>query len=81
MLKLVFHKKVNVTALCYDNFMETGKTFKCNGTASILMEYRLNQQVLRPFLLRRLKADVETRLLPKKETKIYVGLTKMQRFW
>ena len=38
-------------------------------------------QVLRPFLLRRLKADVERKLLPKKETKIYVGLTKMQRYW
>lgn len=37
--------------------------------------------VLRPFLLRRLKADVEKALLPKKETKIYVGLSKMQREW
>lgn len=37
--------------------------------------------VLRPFLLRRLKSDVEKGLLPKKETKIYVGLTKMQRSW
>lgn len=37
--------------------------------------------VLRPFLLRRLKSDVERGLLPKKETKIYVGLSKMQREW
>ncbi|XP_013411637.1 SWI/SNF-related matrix-associated actin-dependent regulator of chromatin subfamily A member 5 [Lingula anatina] len=37
--------------------------------------------VLRPFLLRRLKSDVEKALLPKKETKIYVGLSKMQREW
>ena len=37
------------------------------------------QQVLRPFLLRRIKADVEKKLLPKKETKIFVGLSKMQR--
>ncbi len=37
--------------------------------------------VLRPFLLRRLKSDVEKRLLPKKEIKIYVGLSKMQREW
>ncbi|XP_041379818.1 LOW QUALITY PROTEIN: SWI/SNF-related matrix-associated actin-dependent regulator of chromatin subfamily A member 5-like, partial [Gigantopelta aegis] len=35
--------------------------------------------VLRPFLLRRLKSDVEKKLPPKKETKIYVGLSKMQR--
>lgn len=38
-------------------------------------------QVLRPFLLRRIKADVEKTLLPKKEIKIYVGLSKMQREW
>ncbi|XP_076030630.1 nucleosome-remodeling ATPase imitation SWI isoform X2 [Oratosquilla oratoria] len=37
--------------------------------------------VLRPFLLRRLKSDVEKRLLPKKEVKIYISLTKMQREW
>ncbi|TKR76891.1 hypothetical protein L596_017963 [Steinernema carpocapsae] len=38
-------------------------------------------QVLKPFLLRRLKSDVEKSLLPKKELKIYVGLSKMQREW
>ncbi|XP_065829601.1 SWI/SNF-related matrix-associated actin-dependent regulator of chromatin subfamily A member 5-like isoform X2 [Oscarella lobularis] len=37
--------------------------------------------VLRPFLLRRIKADVEKGLLPKIETKIYVGLSQMQRDW
>ncbi|XP_046560346.1 SWI/SNF-related matrix-associated actin-dependent regulator of chromatin subfamily A member 5-like isoform X1 [Haliotis rubra] len=37
--------------------------------------------VLRPFLLRRIKSEVEKRLLPKKETKIFVGLGKMQREW
>ncbi|XP_021935559.1 chromatin-remodeling complex ATPase chain Iswi isoform X2 [Zootermopsis nevadensis] len=37
--------------------------------------------VLRPFLLRRLKSEVEKRLKPKKELKIYVGLSKMQREW
>ncbi|XP_052277512.1 LOW QUALITY PROTEIN: SWI/SNF-related matrix-associated actin-dependent regulator of chromatin subfamily A member 5-like [Dreissena polymorpha] len=37
--------------------------------------------VLRPFLLRRLKSEVEKKLLPKKETKIFVGLSKMQREW
>lgn len=38
-------------------------------------------QVLRPFLLRRLKTDVETSLKPKIETMLYVGLSKMQREW
>ena len=37
--------------------------------------------VLRPFLLRRLKSEVEKKLPPKKEIKIYVGLSKMQREW
>ncbi|KAF9041979.1 slide-domain-containing protein [Hymenopellis radicata] len=38
-------------------------------------------KILRPFLLRRVKADVEKSLLPKKEINIYVGLTEMQRKW
>ena len=37
--------------------------------------------VLKPFLLRRLKSEVEKSLLPKKEVKIFFGLTKMQRDW
>ncbi|KAL8291369.1 hypothetical protein RQP46_002347 [Phenoliferia psychrophenolica] len=37
--------------------------------------------VLRPFLLRRVKADVEKSLLPKKEVNMYVGMTAMQRKW
>lgn len=38
-------------------------------------------KVLRPFLLRRVKADVEHSLLPKKEINVFVGLTDMQRKW
>uniref|UniRef100_A0A3B4DVY7 SNF2 related chromatin remodeling ATPase 1 n=1 Tax=Pygocentrus nattereri TaxID=42514 RepID=A0A3B4DVY7_PYGNA len=37
--------------------------------------------VLRPFLLRRIKQEVERSLPPKKEVKIYLGLSKMQREW
>lgn len=37
--------------------------------------------VLSPFLLRRVKADVETSLLPKIETNVYVGMTEMQIQW
>ncbi|KDE09578.1 hypothetical protein MVLG_00473 [Microbotryum lychnidis-dioicae p1A1 Lamole] len=37
--------------------------------------------VLRPFLLRRVKADVEKALLPKKEINVYVGMTQLQRKW
>ncbi|EMD32673.1 hypothetical protein CERSUDRAFT_118698 [Gelatoporia subvermispora B] len=38
-------------------------------------------KILRPFLLRRVKSDVEKNLLPKKEINIYVGLAEMQRKW
>jgi SWI/SNF-related matrix-associated actin-dependent regulator of chromatin subfamily A member 5 len=37
--------------------------------------------VLRPFMLRRVKKDVAKALPPKKETKLYIGLTKMQQEW
>ncbi|CCK71370.1 DNA translocase KNAG_0G03130 [Huiozyma naganishii CBS 8797] len=37
--------------------------------------------VLNPFLLRRVKADVEKSLLPKIETNVYVGMTDMQVQW
>lgn len=35
-------------------------------------------RVLRPFLLRRVKADVEKSLLPKKEVNLYIGMSEMQ---
>ncbi|KAJ3264367.1 hypothetical protein HDU77_008671 [Chytriomyces hyalinus] len=38
-------------------------------------------KVLRPFLLRRIKIDVEKSLLPKKRTNLYVGMSTMQRKW
>ena len=37
--------------------------------------------ILKPFLLRRLKADVEHSLKPKIETKLYVGMTALQKEW
>lgn len=39
------------------------------------------RRLLQPFLLRRLKADVEQSLLPKKEVNLYVGMSDMQRQW
>ncbi|KAI5861191.1 SWI/SNF family of DNA-dependent ATPase [Durotheca rogersii] len=38
-------------------------------------------RVLRPFLLRRVKADVEKSLLPKKEVNLYIGMAEMQVKW
>ena len=37
--------------------------------------------VLRPFMLRRVKKDVAAALPPKKETKLYIGMTEMQQEW
>ncbi|KAK2625213.1 hypothetical protein QTJ16_005582 [Diplocarpon rosae] len=38
-------------------------------------------RVLRPFLLRRVKNDVEKSLLPKKEVNLYIGMSEMQVKW
>jgi SWI/SNF-related matrix-associated actin-dependent regulator of chromatin subfamily A member 5 len=38
-------------------------------------------RVLRPFLLRRVKSDVEKSLLPKKEINLYIGMAPMQVTW
>jgi len=38
-------------------------------------------KVLRPFLLRRVKSDVEKALKPKKEVNVYVGMSEMQVKW
>ncbi|KAK8048898.1 SWI/SNF family of DNA-dependent ATPase [Apiospora phragmitis] len=38
-------------------------------------------RVPRPFLLRRVKADVEKSLLPKKEVNLYIGMSDMQIKW
>jgi len=61
-----------------DDFDSWFNTNTCLGD-NVLIE-RLHA-VLRPFLLRRLKAEVEKRLKPKKEVKVYVGLSKLQREW
>lgn len=37
--------------------------------------------ILSPFLLRRIKSDVESSLLPKKELNVYVGMSGMQKKW
>ena len=60
------------------DFDEWFDTNKCLGDDGLVK--RLHG-VLKPFLLRRLKIDVEKSLLPKKEMNVYVGLSKMQREW
>ncbi|XP_075166422.1 chromatin-remodeling complex ATPase chain Iswi-like [Haematobia irritans] len=61
-----------------EDFDEWFNSDACLNDDSLVERLHL---VLKPFLLRRLKIDVEKSLLPKKETKIKVGLTKMQKEW
>ncbi|XP_004780584.1 probable global transcription activator SNF2L1 isoform X3 [Mustela putorius furo] len=61
-----------------DDFDSWFDTKNCLGDQKLVE--RLHA-VLKPFLLRRIKTDVEKSLPPKKEIKIYLGLSKMQREW
>ena len=61
-----------------DDFDEWFNTNSCLGDDALIQ--RLHA-VLKPFLLRRLKSEVEKGLEPKKEIKVFVGLSKMQREW
>ena len=56
-----------------DDFEEWFNTNSCLGDNTLVA--RLHG-MLKPFLLRRLKADVEKCLLSKKELKIFIGLSK-----
>ena len=38
-------------------------------------------RLLAPFMIRRVKKDVEKGIPPKTETKLFVGLTDMQKRW
>ncbi|XP_076843705.1 LOW QUALITY PROTEIN: putative global transcription activator SNF2L1 [Brachyhypopomus gauderio] len=63
------------SATDFDSWFDTNN---CLGDQKLVE--RLHA-VLRPFLLRRIKQEVERSLPPKKEVKIYLGLSKMQREW
>jgi SWI/SNF-related matrix-associated actin-dependent regulator of chromatin subfamily A member 5 len=39
------------------------------------------QQLIRPFIIRRLKAQVEKSVAPKKEQILFVGMSKLQTKW
>ena len=60
------------------------KTNRATNEESIIQEQRSNQTVtklhdiLRPFLLRRVKSDVLSEMPPKKEVVVYSGMSKLQ---
>lgn len=65
----------------FSNSEDFESWFKGKGDENQDQVVQQLHKVLRPFLLRRVKADVEKSLLPKKEINIFVGLTDMQRRW
>ncbi|KAG8920929.1 hypothetical protein FRC03_005426 [Tulasnella sp. 419] len=64
-----------------DSFLHKGDTEAKDETEASARVVAALHKILRPFLLRRVKSDVEKSLLPKKEINIYVGLSDMQRKW
>jgi len=60
------------------------KSHGATGEDDIVLEERKNKtitklhEILRPFLLRRIKADVLSELPPKKEVIVYSGISKLQ---
>lgn len=64
----------------FDTWFNTEDTVASSESGNNEMVKKLHS-VLKPFLLRRVKADVEHSLLPKKELKVQVGLSAMQRSW
>merc|ERR1719399_2564972 len=59
----------------FDNY------FNLEGEGSKKALMKSLHTVIRPFLLRRLKSEVEKDLPPKKETHLYTGLSEMQRYY
>lgn len=75
---------LGMASSCHIHFINSHQDFDSWFNQAKLDDTKLVERlhgVLRPFLLRRLKSDVEKKLPPKKEIKIYVGLSKMQREW
>ncbi|KZW00246.1 hypothetical protein EXIGLDRAFT_639641 [Exidia glandulosa HHB12029] len=64
-----------------ESFLHKGDNAEMEEEEASKVVVEALHKILRPFLLRRVKADVEKSLLPKKEINIYVGLSDMQRKW
>lgn len=61
--------------------VERGLLFNEEIIQAVGINMSIHVQVLRPFLLRRVKSDVERSLPPKKETILKIGMSEMQRKW
>ncbi len=65
----------------FGNSEQFDKWFSMSGKEGQENLIRKLHTVLRPFMLRCMKRDVACSLPPKKETKLFIGLTDMQRNW
>eukprot|EP00467_Chlorarachnion_reptans_P021794 CAMPEP_0114518300 /NCGR_PEP_ID=MMETSP0109-20121206/18371_1 /TAXON_ID=29199 /ORGANISM="Chlorarachnion reptans, Strain CCCM449" /LENGTH=1140 /DNA_ID=CAMNT_0001698913 /DNA_START=129 /DNA_END=3552 /DNA_ORIENTATION=- len=69
----------------FTNWFDVTKDFSASNSEEEEAEkkamVRRLHTILRPFLLRRLKKDVEKDLPPKVEMKVFTGLTVMQKAW
>lgn len=59
----------------FDTWFDTNNCLENTGLVDRLLT------ILRPFILRRVKSEVEKSLLPKIEKKVYCYLTELQREW
>ena len=78
LLPKIFDSSVNFENWFNSPFTLTGEKVEMTEEEKLLIIHRLHQ-VLRPFLLRREKTDVEEQLPEKSEKIVYVDLSAMQR--
>ncbi|CAH6719070.1 ISWI chromatin-remodeling complex ATPase Isw2p [[Candida] jaroonii] len=65
----------------FDSWFNPDSTSKANENEDDDTIVQQLHKVLKPFLLRRIKSDVEKSLLPKKEMNVYVNMSPMQKNW
>jgi SWI/SNF-related matrix-associated actin-dependent regulator of chromatin subfamily A member 5 len=65
----------------FTNSNDFDSWFNLANTAQADQDYLVKQlhRILRPFMLRRLKREVETKLPPKKELYVFLGMTDLQK--
>uniref|UniRef100_A0A1B0CAM9 Uncharacterized protein n=1 Tax=Lutzomyia longipalpis TaxID=7200 RepID=A0A1B0CAM9_LUTLO len=61
-----------------DDFDRWFQNMECINNETVIERLKT---IIRPFVLRRIKSDVEKSIKPKCELKVYVGMTKLQREW
>ena len=76
MLQCVQHCGKLAVPVFYSRSVKSGRWFSSSGLG---LQVSKLHAILRPFLLRRIKSDVETSLPAKMEIVLYAGMSDMQR--